>query len=60
MTKALISTRYKVASILRKEHGATAVEYGLMVALIAVVIIIAVLTLGNKLSSLFDDTATQI
>jgi pilus assembly protein Flp/PilA len=60
MTNALIKTHYKVASTLRKEDGATAVEYGLMVALIAVVIIIAVLTLGNKLSSLFNDTATQI
>lgn len=47
-------------STLRLERGATAVEYGLMVALIAVVIIVAVLTLGNKLSSLFNRTATQI
>ena len=31
-----------------------------MVALIAVVIIVAVLTLGNKLSSLFSDVASQI
>ena len=58
MTKlaAKIQTRLNVA----RDKGATAVEYGLMVALIAVVIIIAVLTLGNKLSSLFNNTATQI
>ena len=60
MTKALIKTQNKVASILRKEDGATAVEYGLMVALIAVVIIVAVLALGQKLSSLFTDVAAQI
>jgi pilus assembly protein Flp/PilA len=38
----------------REEKGATAVEYGLMVGLIAVVIIGAVTLLGNKLSALFD------
>ena len=42
------------------EKGATAVEYGLMVALIAVVIIVAVLALGTKLSSLFTDVAAKI
>ena len=36
------------------EKGATAVEYGLMVALIAVVIILAVTALGNKLVSTFQ------
>ena len=60
MTKALVTLHHRASSTLRREDGATAVEYGLMVALIAVVIIIAVLTLGNKLSSLFNDTATQI
>jgi pilus assembly protein Flp/PilA len=38
----------------RDEKGATAVEYGLLVGLIAVVIIGAVLTLGGKLSALFQ------
>ncbi|HSJ25517.1 MAG TPA: Flp family type IVb pilin [Longimicrobiales bacterium] len=37
------------------ESGATAVEYGLMVALIAVVIILAVTTLGENLRDKFDD-----
>ena len=59
MTKAIAAVQTKLF-FLRSEKGATAVEYGLMVALIAVVIIIAVLTLGNKLSSLFSDTASQI
>ena len=36
------------------EKGATAVEYGLMVALIAVVIIAAVTTLGQKTKDLFE------
>lgn len=35
------------------ERGATAIEYGLLVALIAVVIITAVQTLGGKLNTSF-------
>jgi pilus assembly protein Flp/PilA len=42
------------------ESGATAVEYGLLVALIAVVIITAVTTLGTNLSSKFNTVATDI
>jgi len=42
------------------ERGATAVEYGLMVALIAVVIIVAVKLLGTNLSTLFNKTATSV
>ena len=37
----------------REEKGATAVEYGLMVGLIAVVIIAAVALLGGTLSGFF-------
>ena len=40
--------------------GATAVEYGLLVALIAVVIIAAVTMLGTSLSTLFNSVATTI
>lgn len=38
----------------RKDRGATAVEYGLIVGLIAVAIIIAVSTLGGTLTDLFQ------
>jgi pilus assembly protein Flp/PilA len=44
----------------RDERGATAVEYGLMVALIAVAIIVAVRTLGTTLSGLFDGVSGDI
>lgn len=37
----------------KDESGATAIEYGLIVALIAVVIITAVSTLGGKLNTAF-------
>ncbi|WP_377643897.1 Flp family type IVb pilin [Oryzobacter terrae] len=60
MIRAIAKFQTKMFMLRNDEKGATAVEYGLMVALIAVVIIIAVLTLGNKLSSLFNNTAGQI
>ena len=42
------------------ERGATAVEYGLMVALIAIVIIGAVTFLGGNLSTLFNSVASSV
>ncbi|MFM1726403.1 Flp family type IVb pilin [Rhodococcus sp. PAM 2766] len=38
----------------REDRGATAVEYGLMVAGIAMVIIVAVFAFGDKITDLFD------
>ena len=46
--------------IWREEEGATAVEYALMVALIAVAIIVAVRSLGTSVSEKFDVVATAI
>jgi pilus assembly protein Flp/PilA len=43
-----------------RDEGATAVEYGLMVALIAVVIVVAVTALGSKLSGLFTSVTNSI
>ncbi len=43
-----------------EEKGATAVEYGLMVGLIAVVIIGAVVILGNKLNGLFTSIGNAL
>jgi pilus assembly protein Flp/PilA len=48
------------ARLHRDEKGATAVEYGIMVALIAVVIIVAVTLLGGTLQDLFGDVNCQI
>jgi len=44
----------------REEKGATAVEYGLMVGLIAVAIIAAVTLLGDNLTELFNKVAGDI
>ncbi|MBY3551934.1 Flp family type IVb pilin [Modestobacter lapidis] len=44
----------------KEEKGATAVEYGLMVGLIAVVIIVAVTALGGQLNTLFTNITTSL
>jgi pilus assembly protein Flp/PilA len=44
----------------KDEGGATAVEYGLLVALIAGVIIAAVTTLGKDLNTTFTNVATAV
>jgi pilus assembly protein Flp/PilA len=44
----------------REEKGATAVEYGLMVGLIAIAIIGAVMFLSDELSALFDEIGTSL
>jgi pilus assembly protein Flp/PilA len=42
------------------ERGAAAVEYGLLVALIAVVIIVAVVALGGKVKGTFNCVANSL
>ncbi|MBB1040791.1 MULTISPECIES: Flp family type IVb pilin [unclassified Dietzia] len=44
----------------RKDRGATAVEYGLMVGLIAIVIIVAVTALGGQLNTLFETVQARL
>ena len=43
----------------RDETGATAIEYGLIAALIALAIIAAMTTLGGSLRSMFNYTANS-
>ena len=43
-----------------RERGATAVEYGLMVALIAVVVIGAVTLLGSNLNAKFNSVQNAV
>jgi len=44
----------------RSEEGATAVEYGLLIALIAAVIIGAVVILGGKINGAFQAVNTSL
>jgi len=47
-------------TMIRDEEGATMVEYGLMLALIAVVCITVITTLGTNLSKLFSNVANTL
>ena len=49
-----------IAKRIRTDEGATAVEYGLMTALIAVVIIGAVTLLGTNLLAIFNQIAAAV
>ena len=49
-----------VSRFLKDESGATAIEYGLIAALIAVGIIAAATTLGGSLSDLFGRISTKL
>ena len=44
----------------REESGATAIEYGLIAALIAVAAIVALQLVGTNLSGIFNTVATQL
>ncbi len=52
--------QYRIEELLGKEDGAAAVEYGLLVGLIAVAIIAAVALLGTKLDEMFDFVNTEL
>ena len=49
-----------LSRFLRDDSGATAIEYGLIAALIAVEIIAAATTLGGSLSDLFNRISTKL
>jgi pilus assembly protein Flp/PilA len=48
------ATRNILSRLRRDEEGATAIEYGLLAALIAVVLIAGATVLGNNLNERFD------
>lgn len=47
-------------NVLRDESGATAIEYGLIAALIAVAAITALSTVGENLSATFTDVSDEL
>ncbi len=57
MTKKLI----RFTKVLWEDDaGATAIEYGLIAALIAVVIVATVTTIGNNLKNIFTNVASNL
>ena len=49
-----------VRQFVRDEEGVTAIEYGLIAALIAVTIIVAVTAVGDNLDAVFDAIAANL
>jgi pilus assembly protein Flp/PilA len=59
----LLSEKRKLLSVpnfLKNDNGASAIEYGLLVALIGVVIAIAVMVLGDTLRHVFRHIAFEL
>jgi len=54
----MLATIRKV--LVRKEDGASAVEYGLLVAAIAALVVVVVFSLGSIMKSTFDDTCEKV
>ena len=55
--------RLNFSNFLRDEEGATAIEYGLIAALIAVVAMVAMVAMGNvgtSLEKIFSSIATKL
>lgn len=50
----------KLMNLIRDEEGATAIEYGLIAALIAAVIVGATTSLGTQVKGAFEYIATQM
>ena len=52
--------RHIIRRLLKDEQGATAIEYGLIAALISVAAIAAMTNVGNNLRSIFNSVATNL
>lgn len=60
MSNVYYSVLLKLQDLVRGESGAAAVEYGLLVGLIAVAIIGALLALGGQLETMFCDVVEAL
>ncbi|MEP7316310.1 MAG: Flp family type IVb pilin [Sphingomicrobium sp.] len=50
----------RLFNLLRDQRGATAIEYGLIAALIAVAAITAMTSIGTKLGSTFNNVSNEL
>jgi pilus assembly protein Flp/PilA len=55
MLKAFVSVQNLITRLHRDDRGATAVEYGLIVALIAAVVVTAAGLLGKQIEAVFTN-----
>ena len=50
----------KLISFLKDEEGATAIEYGLLAALISIAIVVGATAVGGQLNTNFNTIATDL
>jgi Flp pilus assembly pilin Flp len=56
-----LSTFVRMMAIrMRHEEGQTMAEYGILIAVIALVVVLVAITLGSSISSLFGSTASHL
>ncbi|MDY7101322.1 MAG: Flp family type IVb pilin [Actinomycetota bacterium] len=60
MNAAMTRLYVAIVNVRDEEHGASAAEYGMMVALIAALIVGLVATLGGHVVDFFNDTNTAL
>jgi pilus assembly protein Flp/PilA len=60
MSNVYYSVLLKLQDLVRGDRGAAAVEYGLLVGLIAVAIIAALIALGGQLETMFCDVVEAL
>ena len=60
----MFNSLYDVVSMMiirmRNDEGQTMAEYGILIAVIALVVVAAAITLGGSLTSLFSSTASKV
>ncbi len=60
VTQVEVFMSHLLSRFVRDESGATAIEYGLIAALIAVAIIVVLGSVGTQLSSTFDTVQSKL
>jgi pilus assembly protein Flp/PilA len=60
----MLNSLFDVVSMLmyrmRREEGQTMAEYGILIAVIALIVVVAAVVLGSSISNLFGSTASKV
>jgi Flp pilus assembly pilin Flp len=60
----MLNSLFDVVSMLmfrmRREDGQTMAEYGILIAVIALIVVVAAVVLGSSISGLFGSTASKV
>jgi Flp pilus assembly pilin Flp len=60
----MLNSLFDVVSMLmyrmRREDGQTMAEYGILIAVIALIVVVAAVVLGSSISGLFGSTANKV